>query len=197
MRALLTLGILWRRLGVAVTDLAETVEKLRIAEENNKPSFLALWENLMAWWRLLLLPLTLWAQLIPGLLRIHTAKFWKAFFSDYVHLFALRFYAVVAISVIILVLAPVQSLLGDPYGGWIIVSFAVVIQPSFESTLQRFLLRILATVSAIGLSVLITFDDTTATSPWVLEIYLFAIVLAALSFLHTHFRYAVYVFAFT
>ena len=95
---------------------------------------------------------------------------------------------------VLVLVSPLYSLMGDPFGGWVLVSLLVVMQPSIESTAQRFVFRSIATITGVALGYAIMSNHTAAQSPVLLSVYVFILMFVALLFLDSPYRYAFFVF---
>ena len=188
-------GLLCSALHDEVNALRKAVAALAAAEASEKPSLRALGSNVWQWLSLFLLALTAWADHIKNWRKFTKLATYKSWANDTAVQFALKQYVIISTCfVILVVVTSLHGLLGSPYGGWIVVSFVVVMQPSVESTAQRWMLRVVATVLGCALSYAIIVSPTTGSSPGIITAYIFVLCLVSLTLLDTYMSYGVVIF---
>eukprot|EP00048_Salpingoeca_helianthica_P007256 m.108283 g.108283 ORF g.108283 m.108283 type:complete len:1194 (+) comp14275_c0_seq3:135-3716(+) len=194
-RALLSAGVLWRGLGDSVYQLHVEVNALMAAAAHRNRSVKSLLGNIVEWWRLVALPVVTWSNQARRFSSYFTRKYWQEALQDVVMVFALKQTAIIIILTIVMVLSfPLYTLLGDPYGAWIIVSLLVVMQLSVESTVQRLVFRTIGTATGCALGYAIMYDPVTSTNPGILCAFLFVLIWTSSLFLYTPVRYSIFVF---
>jgi uncharacterized membrane protein YccC len=187
--------VLWRGLGDAVLQLDDAFKALMLAREGNQRSFASFLNNIIAVFSLLFLPFRTW---ILNLRDFRTTYSWpavSAWPSDYTKAFVIKQYFLVCICLIVLLLvSPLQPIMGEPYGGWVVVSLLVVMQPSVEATAQRFVFRVVGSVVGCALGYAIMVHPTPAGSAAILSVFILVTTFVSAMFLETAARYAVFVF---
>lgn len=195
MRALLFSGVLWRSLSLAVIALHDAARALAAARASRPMAAGAFAENVMAVLGLYMLPFRTWwdqAAAVRAKLAPASIAGWP---RDRAVIFAARSYVTVCVCFVVLMFATaLYPLIGEPFGGWVVVSLLVTLQPSVESTVSRLAMRVLGTVLGCMLGYGIMYSPASADSPAILVFFLLVVIFPVMLMINSPYRYAAFVF---
>ncbi len=194
MRALLHTGMLRRGAAAAVARLHAATAALNAHAP--APSLRSFAQNTFVWWQLFSLPFQVWAHQAASIRSVFSRQFWTAFRHDHEAIHTTKLY--VTLSALTLTLFALPSapydLLGPSNFGTVLASLIVVMQPAVETTLLRLLYRVLGSALGTTLGFVFMLWPTAAASVPLLCAYLVLLMLPAMQYYESSYRFAVFCF---